>query len=140
MSTLWIVEEPDADALTLGGDPISFIVETAAPTEVSFAYTISRPTVAADTIVLTPYAEFEHTLTTLRALKVSSGSCTFTVSVNGTPIADWNAVSVTTVSQDVDADGGSPVTVAVGDSLSVTFASVSTALNFQVSIAGTRIL
>jgi len=104
------------------------------PTGVSIA--ITAP--VNETVTLSAYAPAPFTITALMQARLSAGSLTAAVAINGTPVTGLSVVAVTTTPSDTSATGAN--TVATGDVVTLTISGVSGATDFLASLVGTRAL
>lgn len=88
------------------------------------------------TLVLTAKAAFAFTITQIRGLKTSAGTCTVTVKINGTNVTGLSGLSVTSTGQDVTATAANAV--AVGDRVTVVIASVASAADLEFTLKAAR--
>jgi len=85
---------------------------------------------------LISYATFAFSLSKLWRVATTTGSMTMTIKKNGTAITGYTSLAVTTTSADYTA----AASFAVGDALSITFASVSGTPRLLGTLEGVRTL
>lgn len=88
------------------------------------------------TYPLVPSAEYASTINRLRGLKVSAGTLTLTVSIDGTPVTGLTNIAVTATAQTVTATALNAV--AVGDRVTLTLSAVTGAADLEFNFVGTR--
>lgn len=108
------------------GVPIAGSVQLASPpspAEIIRGGTVHIVTPEDVTIVLVSYAEYAFTINALNNLKVSAGSLTLSILLNGVAITGLSNISVTTTAQNISATAGNAVTV--GDRITMVIDDVA---------------
>lgn len=88
------------------------------------------------TIVLVAYMPFACTFNALKNADMASGSTHVAVAINGTPITGLSDVTVTTSGASTNATAAN--TAAIGDLVTITYASSSTPVGFSAVLTYTR--
>lgn len=99
------------------------------------AWSVEDPAPVNETRYFSLYAPFACTIDTLTH-KLSSGTCTIAIAINGTPITGLSAVSVSSTKTHTNATAGN--SVAAGDELTYVISSASTPVGLSLSIRYTR--
>lgn len=105
-------------------------------TQTGFGVQISEETVENGVHPIITWNPTPFYLTEMRLLQTASGFVTVTINHNGTAVPGWTNILATTTPQTV-APTTSPILVTVGDSLTVTYSSNSSALFLQTTLSGT---
>ena len=88
------------------------------------------------TLPLLSKAAFAHTITGVKGLKVTAGTCTIGVQINGVGVTGLASLAVTTTSQDATATALNAV--AAGDAVTLVISAVSGATGLQFVGTSTR--
>jgi hypothetical protein len=83
-------------------------------------------------------AGFAGTLVSITGLQTVSGTVTLAVQINNVNVTSLNGLSVTGTPQDVNANSGTPVAVAAGDSIRIVTTSASSDLGLRFTLNLTR--
>lgn len=82
------------------------------------------------------YSLFAGTVDGIYGVKTASGTLTLTIKINGTNVTGLTGLSITSTPANYTASGAN--TFAVGDTITFTFASVSTPVNFATTVKLTK--
>lgn len=96
----------------------------------------SQATAADGTTYLSAKASFAFTISQIRGLKTTSGTCTLAIKINGTSVTGLSSLSVTSTTQDAPATAAN--SVAVGDEITCVISSSSSPVDLRFTLKCTR--